>query len=61
MNTSLNYIDALNYFQLANKLEKSFTSNNELLYLKWCSLVQLHGGVRPCVELLRHRQLYRNE
>jgi len=31
------------------------------LIQKWCSLVHLHGGVQPCVELLRPRKLYMNE
>jgi hypothetical protein len=61
MNTNLNSKDALHLLQLANKLENSFTFDNESFYLKRCSLVQLHGGVQPCVELLRHRKLCKNE
>jgi len=62
MNTNLNSKDALHLLQLAINLENLITSDNESLDLKWYSLVQLHGGVQPCVELLlRHRKLYINE
>ncbi len=61
MNTNWNSKDALHLLQLANKLENSSTFDNEMLDLKWYSLVQLHGGVQPCVELLRHRKLCINE
>ena len=42
-------------------LENSITFDNESLNQKWYSLVQVHGGVQSCVELLRHRKLYINE
>jgi len=61
MNKNLNSKDAINLLQLANKFENSITSDNESLDLKWYSLVQSHGGVQPCVELLRQRKLYINE
>ncbi len=58
MNTNLKSKDALHLLQLANKLENSSSSDNESLDPKWYSLsVQLHGGVQPCVELLRPRKL----
>ena len=52
MNTNVNCKDAYDLLQLANKLETSITSNNESLDKKRHSLVQLHGGVQACVELL---------
>ena len=61
MNTSLKSKDALHLLQLANKLENSLTYNYELLDKKWHSLVQLYGGVQPCVKLLRPRKIYINE
>jgi len=62
MNTNLKSKYALRLLQLANKLENStITFDNESLDQTWYSLVQLHGGVQPCVELLRHRKLYINE
>ena len=61
MNINLKCKDALHLLQLANKLEHSITSDNELLDQKWYSLVQLHDGVQACVELLRPRKLYINE
>ena len=61
MNTNLKSKDAFNLLQLANKLETSITPDNESLYQKWHSLVQLHGGVQACVELLRPRNLCTNE
>ena len=60
MNTSLTSKDAFDLLQLANKLEHSITHVNESLDQKWYSLVQLHGGVHACVELLRPRKLYIN-
>jgi len=45
MNTNFNSKDALHLLQLANKLENSFTFDNESLDQKWYSLVQLPGGV----------------
>ncbi len=56
MNTNLKSKDATHLLQLANKLENSITFDNESLDQKWYSLVQLHGGVQPCVELLRPRR-----
>ncbi len=61
MNTNLISKDAFDLLQLANKLEHSITPNYESLEQKWYSLVQLHGGVQACVELLRPRKLYINE
>jgi len=61
MNTNLKCKDAFHLLQLANMLETSITSDNESLDQEWYSLVQLHGGVQACVELLRPRQLYINE
>ena len=61
MNTHFNSKDALHLLQLAYKLENSFTSDNESFDLKWCSLLQLHGGVQPRVKLLRHRKININE
>ncbi len=57
MNTNLKSKDALHLLQLANKLGNSITSDNESLDQKWYSLVQFHGGVQLCVELLRPREL----
>ena len=53
MNTNLKSKDAFDHLQLANKIEHSITPDNESLDQKWYSLVQLHGGVQTCVELLR--------
>jgi len=61
MNTNLKSKDAFDLLQLANKLETSITFDNESLYQKWHSLVQLHGGVQACVEFLQPRKLYINE
>jgi hypothetical protein len=61
MNTNLKSKDAFDLLQLADKIEHSITPNNESLDQKWYSLVQLHGGVQACVELLRPRKLYINE
>jgi hypothetical protein len=61
MNSNLKIKDALDLLQLANKLDNSITPYNESLDQKWCYLVQLHGGVQACVELLRPRKLYINE
>ena len=61
MNSKLKIKDALDLLQLANKLDNSITPDNESLDQKWYSLVQLHGGVQACVELLRPRKLYINE
>jgi hypothetical protein len=61
MNTNCKCKIALHLLQLANKLEHSITSYNELLDQKWYSLLQLHGGVQACVELLRPRKLYIKE
>ncbi len=61
MNTNLKSKDAFDLLQLANKLEHSITHDNESLDQKWYSLVQFHGGVHACVELLRPRKLYINE
>jgi len=61
MDTNLKYKNALYLLQLANKLENSITSDNESLDLFWYSLVQLHGVIQPCVELLRHRKLFMSE
>ncbi len=61
MNTNLKSKDAFDLLQIANKLENSITHDNESLNQKWYSLVQLHGGVQACVELLRPRKLYINE
>ena len=61
MNTTLKSKDAFDLLQLANKLEHSITPDNESLDQKWYSLIELHGGVHACVELLRPRKLYINE
>jgi len=61
MNTNLKCKDALHLLQLANKLKNLITYDNKSLYQKWCSLVNLHGGVQACVEPLRPRKLYINE
>ncbi len=61
MNTNLKSKDAFDLLQLANKLEHSITPHYESLDQKWYSLVQLHGGVEACVELLRSRKLCINE
>jgi hypothetical protein len=61
MNTTLKSKDAFDLLQLANKLEHSITPDNESLDQKWYSLIELHGGVQACVELLRPRKLYINE
>jgi hypothetical protein len=62
MTTNSNYKDALHLLQLvANILENAITYANESLDLKWYSLVQVHGVVQPCVELLRYRKLYINK
>jgi hypothetical protein len=61
MNINLKIKDAFDLLQLANKLDTSITLDNESLDQKWYSLVQLHGGVQACVELLRPRKLYINE
>jgi len=61
MNTNSKSKDAFYLLQLANKLETSITSDNESLDQKWYSLVQLHGGVQACVNILRPRKLYINE
>ena len=61
MNTNLKIKHVFDLLQLANKLETSITSDTESLDQKWYSLVQLHGGVQACVELLRPRKLYINE
>ena len=61
MNLNLKIKHALDLLQLANKLDTSITPDNESLDQKWYSLVQLHGGVQACVELLRPRKLYINE
>jgi hypothetical protein len=61
MNANLKCKVVLHFLQLANKLKHSTTFDNESLDQKWNSLVQLHGGVQACVELLRSRKLYINE
>ena len=61
MNANLKSKDAFDLLQLANKLEHSIKPDNESLDQTWYSLVQLHGGVQACVELLRPRKLYLNE
>jgi len=61
MTKNLQCKDALHLLQLANELETSITTDNESLDQKKYSLVQLHGGVQACVELLRPRKLYINE
>jgi hypothetical protein len=61
MNTNLKSKDAFDLLQLANKLEHSITPDNESLDQKWYSLIQLHGGVQACVELLRPRKFYIKE
>jgi hypothetical protein len=61
MNTNLKIKDAIDLLQLANKLDTSITPDYESLDQKWYSLIQLHGGVHACVELLRPRKLYINE
>ncbi len=61
MNKNLKSKDAFDLLQLANKLENSSTPENESLDQKWYFLVQLHGGVQSCVELLRPRKLFINE
>ena len=61
MNKNLKCKDAFHLLQLANILETSITSDNKSLDDKWYSLVQLHGNVQACVELLRPRKLYVNE
>ena len=57
MNTNLKIKDAIDLLQLANKLDTSITPDYESLDQKWYSLIQLHGGVNACVELLRPRKL----
>ncbi len=61
INTNLKSKDAFDLLQLANNLEHSIKPDNESLDRKWYSLVQLHGYVQACVELLRPRKLYINE
>jgi len=61
MNTNLKCKDVFHLLQLANKLEPSITYDNESLDQKWYSLVQLHGGIQACVQLLWPRKLYINE
>ena len=62
MNTNLKSKVALHLLQLANKLEINLiASDNDSLDKKWYSLVHVHGGVQPCVELLRPRKLCINE
>jgi len=61
MNTNSKSKDAFHLLQLANKLETSITFDNESLGQKWFSLIQLHGGVQACIELLRPRKLYIKE